>query len=72
MKDEKEESWLMRLPDACYCNYYPLGWSDITPILAGFRTLLCLTSESGRTSTLGAQPLAACASQCLELVVEEP
>ncbi|KOX71327.1 hypothetical protein WN51_01600 [Melipona quadrifasciata] len=27
-----------------------------TPILARFRTLLCLTSEIGRTSTLGAQP----------------
>ncbi|KOX70749.1 hypothetical protein WN51_02173 [Melipona quadrifasciata] len=30
-------------------------------------TLLCLTSEIGRTSTLGAQPLAACASQCSKL-----
>ncbi|KOX76450.1 hypothetical protein WN51_12131 [Melipona quadrifasciata] len=31
----------------------------------------CLTSEIGRTSTLGAQSLAACASQCSELVVDE-
>ncbi|KOX81022.1 hypothetical protein WN51_05709 [Melipona quadrifasciata] len=36
------------------------------PILAGFRTLLCLTLEIGRTSTLGAQPLAACASRVFE------
>ncbi|KOX68703.1 hypothetical protein WN51_07415 [Melipona quadrifasciata] len=38
-----------------------LGWFA-TPILAGFRTLLCLTSEIGRTLTLGVQPLTACAS----------
>ncbi|KOX68722.1 hypothetical protein WN51_06959 [Melipona quadrifasciata] len=31
------------------------------------RTLLSLTSEIDRTSTLGAQPLAACASQCSKL-----
>ncbi|KOX79451.1 hypothetical protein WN51_02716 [Melipona quadrifasciata] len=36
------------------------------PILAGFRTLCCLTSKIGRTSTLGAQPLAACASRVFE------
>ncbi|KOX69292.1 hypothetical protein WN51_04329 [Melipona quadrifasciata] len=33
--------------------------------------LFAATSEIGRTSTLGAQPLAACASQCSKLVVEE-
>ncbi|KAK1135024.1 hypothetical protein K0M31_007796, partial [Melipona bicolor] len=31
----------------------------------------CLTSKIGRTSTLGAQPLAACASQCSKFIVEE-
>ncbi|KOX81182.1 Discoidin domain-containing receptor 2 [Melipona quadrifasciata] len=41
------------------------------PILAGFRILLCLTSEIGRISTLGAQPFAACTSQSSKLVVEK-
>ncbi|KAK1124132.1 hypothetical protein K0M31_007156 [Melipona bicolor] len=44
--------------NACCCNY-PLGWPDHPPSWVPHAA--CLTSEIGRTSTLGEQPLAACA-----------
>ncbi|KAK1117329.1 hypothetical protein K0M31_016703 [Melipona bicolor] len=53
------------LPQTLVVITNPLRLARIT-ILAGFRILLALTSEMGRTSTLGAQPLAACASRVFE------